>query len=448
MLLREEGTGAAIARHVINLGLASWTFKMVQDRVPLPYLDEIFHIPQAQKYCMGEFSNWDPKITTPPGLYLIGYLHSYLFKIFSPDPDTFCSIKTLRHANLIGLIAFLPLAVVMIKKNLSTADAICSFPLLAFFGFLYYTDVWSTVFILAAMAVGLKESVYTNVLSAVFAGTSILFRQTNVVWAAFVAVYLLHPKKLVDKNNFVEDILQLVQRAVTTPSITIPYGLVGASFLAFVQFNGGIALGDKSNHVAGVNIPQLFYASLFFLFFSWPIWLSPTFIRRYFNFHFRSPMGLAKYILACAVIAGIIEKLTIIHPFILADNRHYTFYIWRRLISPSYHEQAKFLMVPIYHLGIWTFITTLYQTSPTSWVLTTTLIGAISATLVPSPLFEARYYIIPYIVWRLLQGRIDPRREWAEWIWYTLINLSTFYVFFNYGFKWPGYDDEIMRFMW
>lgn len=32
--------------------------------------DEPFHIPQAQAYCNGEWSTWDPKITTPPGLYV------------------------------------------------------------------------------------------------------------------------------------------------------------------------------------------------------------------------------------------------------------------------------------------------------------------------------------------------------------------------------------------
>ena len=30
--------------------------------------DEIFHIPQAQQYCRGYFLEWDPKLTTPPGL--------------------------------------------------------------------------------------------------------------------------------------------------------------------------------------------------------------------------------------------------------------------------------------------------------------------------------------------------------------------------------------------
>lgn len=34
--------------------------------------DEPFHIPQTQQYCSGDFQGWDPKITTFPGLYLLG----------------------------------------------------------------------------------------------------------------------------------------------------------------------------------------------------------------------------------------------------------------------------------------------------------------------------------------------------------------------------------------
>lgn len=37
--------------------------------VPDPYMDEIFHVPQAQRYCKGDFNTWDPMITTLPGLY-------------------------------------------------------------------------------------------------------------------------------------------------------------------------------------------------------------------------------------------------------------------------------------------------------------------------------------------------------------------------------------------
>lgn len=58
-------------------GLSLAVFQFLQRVQPTPYMDEVFHIPQAQKYCSGRFREWDPKITTLPGLYLIsvGVLH-------------------------------------------------------------------------------------------------------------------------------------------------------------------------------------------------------------------------------------------------------------------------------------------------------------------------------------------------------------------------------------
>lgn len=38
--------------------------------------DEIFHIPQAQQYCKGNFRSWDPMITTPPGMYVVSRSYS------------------------------------------------------------------------------------------------------------------------------------------------------------------------------------------------------------------------------------------------------------------------------------------------------------------------------------------------------------------------------------
>jgi len=43
------------------------------------YMDEIFHIPQAQKFCHGNFVEWDSKITTFPGLYLLSFLINHIF---------------------------------------------------------------------------------------------------------------------------------------------------------------------------------------------------------------------------------------------------------------------------------------------------------------------------------------------------------------------------------
>jgi alpha-1,2-glucosyltransferase len=57
--------------YLLAWGLGSLWFSKVAELVPQPYLDEVFHIPQAQIYCDGRFDIWDGKITTPPGLYVL-----------------------------------------------------------------------------------------------------------------------------------------------------------------------------------------------------------------------------------------------------------------------------------------------------------------------------------------------------------------------------------------
>lgn len=44
--------------------------RILENDDPITYRlqDEPFHVPQVQAYCNGDFSYWDPKITTPPGL--------------------------------------------------------------------------------------------------------------------------------------------------------------------------------------------------------------------------------------------------------------------------------------------------------------------------------------------------------------------------------------------
>eukprot|EP01032_Pedospumella_encystans_P000891 gene891-1031_t len=39
-----------------------------------PYMDELFHIPQAQHYCNDQFHVWNQGITTYPGLYWFSFV--------------------------------------------------------------------------------------------------------------------------------------------------------------------------------------------------------------------------------------------------------------------------------------------------------------------------------------------------------------------------------------
>ena len=70
-----------------------------------PYMDEIFHVPQAQKYCDYKFDEWDPKITTLPGLYFISFacLRALAFAL-GHELDVVCTTFFLRMINVLFLM--------------------------------------------------------------------------------------------------------------------------------------------------------------------------------------------------------------------------------------------------------------------------------------------------------------------------------------------------------
>jgi alpha-1,2-glucosyltransferase len=79
------------------------------------------------------------------------------------------------------------------------------------------------------------------------------------------------------------------------------------------------------------------------------------------------------------------------------------------------------------------------------------------AVLVPTPLVEPRYFLVPYLIIRLeCAGRAKanqkgegPSDRWllVELGWNTLINVVTLYVFLTVKFEWVGWEGW-MRFMW
>jgi alpha-1,2-glucosyltransferase len=56
-----------VSREVTEPYLVSAYQRSIPDTNLMSNQDEFFHVPQAQRYCRGDYT-WDPKITTPPGL--------------------------------------------------------------------------------------------------------------------------------------------------------------------------------------------------------------------------------------------------------------------------------------------------------------------------------------------------------------------------------------------
>jgi alpha-1,2-glucosyltransferase len=294
----------------------------------------------------------------------------------------------------------------------------------------------------------------------------------------------------------------------------LPQMLILSAFASFVYWNSGVVLGDKSNHVATIHTPQMLYIWPYILFFSFPVVL-PIAIRRLLGqcraisntrAH-PSGSGLflvylgtrTLYTLAFIGVALLaVHYNTIVHPFTLADNRHYVFYIFRIL---RWHWAIKYLAAPVYIVCAYLALATLggsakigalkseggrrktakdtpesvaaltaaaSSTTRTSfalvWLTTTTL------ALISAPLVEPRYYIISWIMWRMHvlpyaspspaidtpsakeKVALAKRRAkivlWAETLWLLLINSVTGYVFLYKGFEWPQEPGAVQRFMW
>lgn len=646
-----------------------------------PYLDEVFHIPQAQKYSEGRWSEWDDKITTPPGLYATSIL---IYKWLWGDRGE-CSATSLRMTNWLAL-SFLGLAAMncrrLIETRLSERDTgqprphalsiyaihtglnIGLFPLLFFFSALYYTDVYSTLFVLAAFQTHLRrvdpqgKSWWSDIWTILLGVAALSFRQTNVFWVVVFmggleAVHAVKSLPLpsieqvqprysgpVEKFKYyvmlcswgyihdpalnlvsLDDVLFFVISvaiAVLYNPIRVlkqvwPHIFVMGLFVAFVLWNGGVVLGDKSNHVATIHLAQMLYIWPLFAFFSAPLILIPILmllfplIRKTYTkyqwgevlrsqaqskgsyvakgkaaevqpptdqdkdlskmqelyFTYGRNLNIVGCLSLVPVALGIVHLNTIIHPFTLADNRHYMFYIFRYTILRA--EWVRYALAPIYVL-CWAvcwkalegcranyyraqdedcpvahqdqgryglinrpsidgsiafpssqdtsrrqlagsasgrhnsdrirntplqsphdYLDDSRSVSTSSPSLSTALLWALTTalSLVTAPLVEPRYFILPWVFWRLLMPawpahachrprseadrprksrgplgelfrlgrRVDVRLA-LETAWFLVINLVTAYMFIARPFYWRAADGTLLdggrvqRFMW
>lgn len=210
-------TGLTLAgRYLVPFVLLSLLFwrNLVSKTVPEPYLDEVFHVGQAQAYWANNWTHWDPKITTPPGLYVWSYVLCGAVLLLRGSP-TNVGVDELRATNLAASGLVLPwrlqtlLDLLRKERNIRQSGAwvshtvlnICLFPPLFFFSGLYYTDILALLVVVEAYiwdtkrsdANGVKKTT-TSALSAhaslqsvafvVLGLVALVFRQTNIFWVS------------------------------------------------------------------------------------------------------------------------------------------------------------------------------------------------------------------------------------------------------------------------
>ena len=296
-----------------------------------------------------------------------------------------------------------------------------------------------------------------------------------------------------------------------------------------------------------------------FVFFSWPLLYrrvisattSNLILRHDTTRNSRSTKLIRSIFAAIAtmtIMAFIVHFNTIVHPFTLADNRHYMFYVFRILLR---HPAIKYAVIPVYYFSAILCISAFGrppndespnggQTKPSTPLIkanneskkseshltpspqaqpgkegngtafTIVFLISTSLSLVTAPLVEPRYFIIPWLIWRLHlpstfplssekfrpppsntpssssspdtspattadpdhkdpHPSTSPRKskinnvftkalKWLladpsapfliETVWFAIINLTTCYIFLQWGFEWPQEPGKVQRFLW
>ncbi|KAG5242972.1 dol-P-Glc:Glc(2)Man(9)GlcNAc(2)-PP-Dol alpha-1,2-glucosyltransferase [Salix suchowensis] len=508
-----------MGRIAVALIVSSWVIPisiLVNRIVPEPYMDEIFHIPQAQQYCKGNFASWDPMITTPPGLYYLS-----LAQAASLFPGMFfirggsllselCSTPILRSVN--GVLAILCSVIVyeiitLLRPNIDERKAtifavvLALYPLHWFFTFLYYTDVASLTTVLAMYLACLKKKYH---LSALLGAYAVFIRQTNIVWMLFVActgvmdITLAHqreslkvdnlnttgnkighsvpsnriivgsnmrrrkPNSAVDNSKssmtstltystshslgFLDEIKAICLTSWHMKSKLLfsfsPFLVVLVAFVAFVRWNGSVVLGAKEAHAVSPHFAQLMYFSLVSSLALAPLHFSlDQAVHLFRSFWKKRALGFCQWIVAVAAGSISVQSYSIAHAYLLADNRHYTFYLWRKVIQS--HWSTKYLLVPLYVYSWFSIFRVLAR--PKIWVLAYFL--ATAAVLVPAPLIEFRYYTIPFYLMILHSHMVDTQCLVVIGLGYVVTNVFTMFMFLFRPFNW-SHEPGKQRFIW
>ena len=85
---------------MVDMATATSAEHQRHDAVEL-VVDEIFHVVQAKRYCAGRWDEWDDKITTLPGMYVMSASISLIAAALlrssnTQDSPLFCSPTALR----------------------------------------------------------------------------------------------------------------------------------------------------------------------------------------------------------------------------------------------------------------------------------------------------------------------------------------------------------------
>lgn len=452
----------------------------INHRQPAPYMDELFHIRQAQQWCSSittesQFA-YDASITTPPGLYLPNVVLSFLLRttavcttqILRLTPAIMTIMTFLLLSNILRLLRnrFGSYAEENSKENAelcyhhTIAFTLTLVPISFFYSHLYYTDTASTFCILLTWYFALIDN---QILSSICGLLASMTRQTNIIWHFFIVLdtslypLLVQTKSMQSIFNLISAIINQYPTIIKTR--TYPHVLSATLYVLFIVRNRGIAIGHRDHHTQMFHHVMLPYLSFLHFLFQAPFQL----IRPSDLLHTLRQLITTRHVPTFTVATtAIVTSLILatsdyVHPFILSDNRHFTFYLYRWWLSRStYHRMAPIPFYVYTPLAIYTELLSSTQSnaaspSPTlhlspahrraELLLDSVYVLCACLVLLPSPLLEIRYFIIPSLVLSIRRlARVKPYslpRVLLISLFFLIFNITLVYIFTEHPFQRP-----------
>lgn len=367
-----------------------------------PSSDEGFHAPQIWHYYIGG-TDYADNLTMPP-------TYHYLMAFFVRQIGTY-SDYILRLINLCISLCALPLfyaiAVRYYPRDAGMRMLQLFFaPLIFPYFFLIYTDIWALLVITLTIYFTLRR---WHVFAA-FAGLlAICLRQDSVIWVGLAYLLICFDDITLDNpQRYRRFIFNAFARG-------LPFIFVFLLFIAFVIYNGGVALGDKSAHeISQFNVTNLyvFLVCAWLLFLPLNIQQLPQIVKL-----------LSNLWVIFALIAGFLVFMgTFSNPHGY-NNTMYDFFLHNGLL---YLMQETTLGRAFFYIPIaWMALSLCVMKLPEKrfyWLLLIIPVSAIS-----HPLIEPRYYFPAYMLINLWRPQMAPAAETATLAFY--IAIATFLMF-------------------
>lgn len=377
-----------------------------------PLVDEHFHLAQIQHLIGGNFSML-PHLPMPPGYHALIAAPASLLGV-----DSLLALRWISTALSLTTVVLAGLILVRQRDRLpqlGTAQILFC-PLLWPFYFLLYTDLVSTALVLSAVLLATTGRYFG---SALFATVSLAVRQTSIVWTGFYWLLAVHrgghagrlQRQLIDRQpGWTRETAKTLKAIVAD---TWPLLLPGVAFLAFVLWNGGIAVGSRDLHqLTGIYPTQLF------------VWLLVVWILT-LPLQIARLRDIGRLIRTRPWILLLPLFMLAIYWWCFAVTHHHNFG------APEFHLRNRLLLwmdqssmvrfaafVPMAWTGL-TLIVIKLRSPVHYWLFPLTVIA-----LLPVELIEQRYYIVPFVLWMLFRRTEQPATEWLLLSWFCLLSAA------------------------